>query len=483
MDSKPRAFTADEADQLGRLAELVVNDFRRRQAMTDLARREAALERVAYLDALTGLPNRALFQREFTESVERAARRDGQVGLILLDLDHFKDVNDTLGYEAGDALLRSVAERLTAAYRKTDTVARLGGDEFAVILPYINGPEDLVRPTEKVMELLRHPLEHGGKSLSITASVGTALYPGDDADPAQLLKNADIALHQAKALGRNRITAFEPPMRAEVEKRAEILREVRGGLQRGEFMLHYQPLVAIGKRGAASVVGFEGLMRWRHPMRGLLGPNVFMAAFEDQELGLLLGDAALEDALARMRGWIDEGLAFGRVAVNISACQFRTGRLAQSVLDKLEKHGVPADRLAIEVTETVYMGWGADVVGDAVRTLHKAGVQIALDDFGTGYASLSNLKQFPIDRLKIDRAFVQNEADRAIVRAVVALGSGLGMQVVAEGVEEPDQLAFLAQCGCDQAQGFLFARPMPAEEVPPFVTGFQGAQKRPVKVA
>jgi diguanylate cyclase (GGDEF)-like protein len=477
VDTEPRRFTGEDVDQLRGLAELVVNDFRRRRALIDLARREAALERVAYVDTLTGLPNRAMFQREFTEAVERAGRRADKVGLILLDLDHFKDVNDTLGHDAGDALLKSVAERLSQAYRKTDTVARLGGDEFAVILPYINGPEDMRRPTEKVMELLLHPLEHGGKTLSITASVGTAVFPADDSDPAQLLKNADIALHQAKALGRNRITAFEPPMRAAVEKRIDMLREVRAGLPRGEFGLHYQPLVAIGKRGAANVVGFEGLMRWRHPMRGLLSPVAFMSAFEDQELGLLLGDAALDDALRQMRGWMDRGLDFGRVAVNISAAQFRTGRLAQTLFDKLAHWDVPAERLAVEVTETVYMGWGADVVGDAVRALHQAGVQIALDDFGTGYASLSNLKQFPIDRLKIDRAFVQNEADRAIVKAVIALGAGLGMQVVAEGVEEPGQLAFLAQCGCDQAQGFHFARPMPPEEVPAFLAGFGGGRR------
>ncbi len=482
MDSKPRKFSREDAEHLQRLAALVVNDFRRRRAMIELNRREQALERLAYVDALTGLPNRALFQQEFVQAVERAARRDGKVGLIMLDLDHFKDVNDTVGYEAGDALLKSVAERLSQAYRKTDTVVRLGGDEFAVILPHIAGAEDLARPTEKVMELLRHPLEHGGKTLSITASVGAAIYPDDDADAAQLLKNADIALHEAKAKGRNRITRFEPPMRAAVEKRIEMLREVRAGLARGEFVLHYQPLIALGKRGAHQVAGFEGLMRWKHPMRGLLTPAVFMSAFEDQELGLKLGEAALDGAISKMREWMDAGVAFGRVAVNVSACQFRTGNLADTVLAKLGKWGVPPERLAIEVTETVYMGWGAEVVAEAVRALHKAGVQIALDDFGTGYASLSNLKQFPIDRLKIDRAFVQNEADRAIVKAVIALGSGLGMQVVAEGVEEPDQLAFLTACGCDQAQGFHFARPMPAEEVATFVAGF-GAGKRSTNAA
>lgn len=477
IDNTPRTFGREECEQLRRMAELVTNDFRRRRAMIELARREHALERVAYVDTLTGLPNRALFQREFTEAVERAQRRDGKVGLIMFDLDHLKDVNDTLGYEAGDALLRSVADRLAQAYRKTDTVARLGGDEFAVIVPHIAGYEDLARPTEKVMELLRHPLEHGGKSLSITASVGASIFPDDDADPAQVLKNADIALHQAKAQGRNRITLFESRMRVAVEKRIEMLREVRAGLPRGEFGLHYQPLVAIGEHGRHKVVGFEGLMRWRHPMRGTLSPAVFMPAFEDQELGLMLGDAALDSALSRMRVWLDAGVEFGRVAVNVSAAQFRTGRLAETLFERLAQWNVPADRLAVEVTETVYMGWGAEVVADAARALHDAGVQIALDDFGTGYASLSNLKQFPIDRLKIDRAFVQNEADRAIVKAVIALGAGLGMQTVAEGVEEADQLDFLTRCGCDVAQGFYFAKPMPAEDVPTFLADFAAGKR------
>ena len=444
------------------------------QDVTERREAEARIERLAYRDSLTGLPNRALFQQTVVAAVESAARRGTKVGLLLLDLDHFKDVNDSLGHEIGDTLLCSVADRLEGAYRKTDTVDRLGGDEFAVILPNINSAEDLIRPTAKVMDLLRKPLEHDGRSLSITASVGAALYPQGDDDAAQLLKNAEIALFRAKAAGRNRIVTFEPEMRYAVERRMVMLREVREGLRRGEFSLYYQPVADIGPKGEdgpdlGAVQGFEALTRWTHPVRGLLTPEAFMEAFDDQALSLQLGEATLEGAMKQMRAWMDAGVEFGRVAVNVSAAQFRTGRLAATILEKLDRWNVPADRLCIEVTENVYMGWGTEVVGDAARELHEAGVQIALDDFGTGYASLTHLKSFPIDRLKIDRSFVQSEADSAIVGAVVTLGAGLGMKVIAEGVETEAQLAFLRQAGCDQAQGYHIGYPMPAADVPAYL--------------
>jgi len=444
------------------------------QDVTDRREAEARIERLAFRDSLTGLPNRAMFQQAVQSAVESAARRGGKVGLVLLDLDHFKDVNDGLGHEVGDALLCSVAERLTSAYRKTDMVARLGADEFAVILPSINGPEDLVRPTRKVLELLRAPLEHEGRTLSITASVGAALYPEGDDDAAQLLKNADIALFKAKAEGRNRIVAYEPEMRYAVERRIELLREVREGLDRGEFALHYQPIVDLDPDGGiGAVCGFEALTRWRHPTRGLITPEAFMAAFDDQELAMQLGEATLEGALGQMRAWLDQGLEFGRVAVNVSAAQFRSGRLAETIAEKLAAWKVPAERLCIEVIENVYMGWGAEAVNEAVSRLHGMGVQIALDDFGTGYASLTHLKSFPIDRLKIDRSFVQSAEDRAIVQAVAGLGGRLGMKVVAEGVEDGAQLRFLAEAGCHQAQGYYIGLPMAADAAADWLAGRQ----------
>jgi diguanylate cyclase (GGDEF)-like protein len=441
------------------------------QDATRQRRQAAALEDLAFRDALTGLPNRAQFHQRFAAAVEEAARSGEKVGLIMLDLDHFKDVNDTLGHDAGDALLLSVADRLRTAFRRTDTVARLGGDEFAVILPGVRGPKDLERPTRLLMELLRNPLQHGGSTLSISASVGVALYPRDDEDAGQLLKNADIAMYRAKDTGRNKIVAFRPEMRSEVERRIQLLREVRAGIEADEFILHYQPLVDIAE--PRRVTGLEALMRWRHPERGLLPPGEFMIAFEDPDCSLALGEVALDTAMRQMRDWMDQDVPFGRVAVNLSASQFRTGGVAQIIRTKLERWRVPAERLAVEVTENVYMGWGSEAVADTVRTLHDIGVLIALDDFGTGYASLANLKQFPIDRLKIDRSFVQNREDAPIVRAVLSLGSSLGMKVIAEGVETDEQLQMLETLGCDQAQGYYFARPMPPDDVPGFLTSYR----------
>ena len=443
------------------------------QDVTELHEGRLRIEHLAYRDSLTGLPNRALFTKQFQHEIEQARVHGTKVGLILLDLDHFKDVNDTLGHDAGDVLLQSVAERMTRAYRRTDTVARLGGDEFAIILPDIRGVEDMTRPTEVLMALLRHPVEHGDKVFTISASVGGAVYPSDDDDAAQLLKSADIALYEAKAAGRNRMVTYKPAMRAVVDKRMEMLREVRLGLSRQEFVLYYQPVVNIAPE---AVTGFEALMRWNHPTRGVLAPDAFMAAFEHQDLAAALCDVTLDGALSQMRAWIEQDVPFGRVAINVSAAQFRAPDLADLIERRLKHWGVPANRLTIEVTENVYMGWGSDVVGDTVRRLHDSGVLIALDDFGTGYASLANLKQFPIDRLKIDKSFVQNIDDQAIVRAVITLGASLGMKVVAEGVEGLDQLAFLERSGCDQVQGYHFARPMPGAEVPAFLRRFAASE-------
>jgi diguanylate cyclase (GGDEF)-like protein len=437
--------------------------------ITDRIAASAKIEFLAYRNTLTGLPNRTEFQRSFDAAVEAAERTGEMFGVIMIDVDHFKDINDTLGHDAGDALLLNLARTLGKAFRRGDTVSRLGGDEFAVVLRGLNGPEDLLRPIEVLQSHLRKPVEHAGRSFTISASLGAAIHDDPDADPLHLLKNADVALYEAKSGGRNRCVVFKPSMRTQVEQRIELLREVRLAIAQGEFDLYYQPVVDLE---ANEVAGFEALMRWRHPEQGVLPPAAFMAAFEDTDLALQLGEVAFERALSQMRAWMDEGVEFGRVAVNISSEQFRTGRLAKDIAEKLAAWNVPADRLTIEVTENVYMGWGVDVVAETVCALHATGVLIALDDFGTGYASLANLRQFPVDRLKIDKSFVQNAEDDAIVRAVINLGASMGMKVVAEGVERPDQLAALSAYGCDQVQGYHFARPMPAGEVAGFVRGF-----------
>ncbi|WP_421736470.1 putative bifunctional diguanylate cyclase/phosphodiesterase [Caulobacter sp.] len=446
--------------------ERLVNLFK---DITDRRRQTEAVETLAFKDTLTDLPNRAFFQHRFQEAVSASELMGEMFGLIMIDVDHFKDINDTLGHDAGDALLKRLAEMLRHAFRADDTVARLGGDEFAVILRGLHSEADMLRPISTLQNLLQRPIEHGGRSFTVSASIGAALHGDPDADPSHMVKNADIALYRAKDAGRNRSVVFQPSMRSELERRIELLRDVRAGIAAGEFVLFYQPVVDVREGGVA---GFEALMRWAHPEQGILSPASFMVAFEDQDLSLKLGDVAFDAALRQMRDWIDAGVAFGRVAVNISAAQFRSGRLAEEVQERLARANVPCDRLTIEVTENVYMGWGSDMVSETVKRLHDAGVMIALDDFGTGYASLANLRQFPIDRLKIDKSFVQNTEDEAIVKAVITLGSSMGMKVVAEGVEDAEQLAKLISYGCDQVQGYHFGRPMPAAEVPGFLAGF-----------
>jgi len=440
------------------------------QDITEQRQQAAKVERLAFRDSLTGLPNRSLFQIRFATAVAEAEQLGSKVGLLILDLDHFKDLNDTLGHAAGDALLRSVSEQLLAVYRGTDSVARLGGDEFAVIIPNVRDANDLMAPTERLRELLRDPHEHDGKRLPISVSIGAALYPEHDRNAAGLLRNAEIALYRAKNAGRNRCVIFEQSMREEVEQRISLLGEIRSGIERGEFVLYYQPLVRIAKPRA--VTGFEALMRWKHPARGVLAPDKFLAGLEDPELSLAIGEVALDSAMAQMRAWIDTGIDFGRIAVNLSASQFRGGNLAKAIVAKLARARVPAKRLTLEVTENVYLGWGSDVVAETIRALHEAGILIALDDFGTGYASLTHLKQFPIDRIKIDRSFVRDLRDPAIVAAILSIGAGMGIKVVAEGVEDVHQLELLGAMGCDQAQGYYFARPMPATDVPKFLSTF-----------
>ncbi|MGD0421095.1 MAG: EAL domain-containing protein [Xanthobacteraceae bacterium] len=440
------------------------------QDITEQREQAAKVERLAFRDSLTGLPNRALFQIRFATAIAEAEQLGSKVGLLILDLDHFKDINDTLGHTAGDALLRSVSEQLQSVYRSTDTVAHLGGDEFAVIIPNVRDMNDLTAPTDRLRELLRDPRNYNGKHLSITASIGAALYPEHDRNATALLGNAEIALYRAKNAGRNRFVIFEPNMRDEVEQRIALLGEIRSGIDRGEFVLYYQPLVRIAKPRA--VTGFEALMRWQHPSRGVLTPDKFSVGFEDQELSLAMGEVALDSAMAQMRMWIDAAIEFGRVAVNLSASQFRGGNLAAAVIAKLLRTRVPTRCLTLEVTENVYMGWGSDVVADTIHALHEAGILIALDDFGTGYASLTHLKQFPIDRIKIDKSFVRDLRDPAIVAAILSIGASMGIKVVAEGVEDVHQLELLGAMGCDQAQGYYFARPMPATDVPRFLSTF-----------
>lgn len=435
--------------------------------ITDRKLAQETLWQTANLDALTGLPNRQLFRR-CVEAALSAAERDGTcVSLLLIDLDHLRDVNDALGHDVGDAVIREVADRLRDGLRPCDTLARLTGDEFALILVDPLRLPHALQHAEALIARLRQPLRIRNQTLTCKASIGVAAYPDHHTDWRELLKDADIALSQAKARGRDRVVVFSAPMREDALRRLRITAEVRAALAEGQIVPYYQPKVCIT---SGQIVGFEALARWRHPRKGLLTPGYFGSAFEDPELSTAIGDTILETAAADMRAWNERGLAFGRVAVNFASAEFRKPDLAGLILDVLGRFGIPATQFEVEVTETVFLGHGAETVPATLARLHASGIRIALDDFGTGFASLTHLKQFPVDHIKVDRSFVRDlgrdAGNAAIVAAVVGLGRNLGMTVTAEGVETVEQARHLAAMGCDYAQGYLYAKPMAGARVP-----------------
>jgi diguanylate cyclase (GGDEF)-like protein len=386
------------------------------------------------------------------------------VGLLLIDLDRFKDVNDTLGHGAGDALLREVAARLQDCIRQSDTVARLGGDEFAVILPRIGGADAVAATVTRLEEALARPAIYGDSVIHTGASIGITIAPEDGSAAGQLLKNGDIALYRAKAEGRGTHCFFASSMRVQVEHRQVIENELRRALGRDEISAFFQPKIRL-QDGA--FLGFEALARWIHPERGLMRPREFLPVAEETGLILPLGARIMRHALTQLRDWRRQGFD-GFMSINLAAAQIQRGDGVTAAVEALlAELGLPPACLVMEVTESVFMGRGRDKVSEQLQALHDLGVRVALDDFGTGYASLVHLKRFPINILKIDQSFVRNmledPGDAAIVRAVVDLGHSLGMQVVGEGVENEQQVDRLRACGCDIGQGYVFAPPMAAQ--------------------
>jgi diguanylate cyclase (GGDEF)-like protein len=442
------------------------------QNITERKIAEARIHELAYRDSLTGLPNRVSFIDRLHKSVAAAARTDAPLVLINFNVDHFREMNDALGHQAADALLHHVAQDLWRTFGAHGTVARIGGDEFAVI---VRGRKAVVRAASLAQDFMARiaGVNRQDSTLPLSLSAGLAIFPEHGEDGETVMKNAKVALLEAKAQDRGSLRVYDPDLRKAIDETTALVRRIWTGIANGEFVLFYQPIVS-ARDGKVS--GLEALMRWRDPELGVLAPARFMIGFEQPELALALGDLALDQALAQARAWLGAGIEFGSIAVNLTTSQFRRGNLADSVLAKLERAGVPAQRLTLEVTENVYMAWGADVVAETIRKLHEAGVGIALDDFGTGYASLTHLRQFPIDKLKIDKSFVQSPESGAIVDAVINMGMSLGLQVVAEGVEKPEQLSLLRMKGCDYVQGFLFAQPLEAERIPDFIEAFNRPQ-------
>jgi diguanylate cyclase (GGDEF)-like protein len=442
--------------------------------LEDVTARKAAQARVARLalhDPLTGLPNRALFQDRLAQALARA-RRTGdlgegeQVAVMLLDLDGFKDVNDALGHETGDRLLQAVAARLAPIVRASDTLARLGGDEFALVQAGVRRSSDAAALAGKLLRRLAKPCELDGHAFHVSASLGIALFPRDGENPETLLRHADLALYRAKAEGRGAFRCFEPGMDAAARARRRLEGELRVALERKEFVLHYQPQLDLH---TGRFTGAEALVRWHHPERGLVMPGAFVPLAEATGLIRPLGEWVLREACRQAAAWRAAGLPPLTVAVNLSPTQLRDADLPGMVARVLRRRAGVSLRLELEITETVLMETLGSEAGGVLARLVAGGVELAIDDFGTGYSSLSYLKQLPARSLKIDRAFVAglgvDAADTVLVRSMVEMAHGLGKRVVAEGVETETQLAFLRALGCDAAQGFLLARPQPAEDV------------------
>ncbi len=424
------------------------------------------LVELAHYDPLTGLANRTLFRLRLEMALNQA-RRDGTlVAVLQFDLDHFKDVNDTLGHDAGDQLLREIGRRLNELLRGTDTAARVGGDEFAIILTGINAPDQVGVVAGKIIQAVGRPVTYDKQEMHVGASIGITLYPTDAEYPGQLLANADLALYRAKSSGRNRFAYFVADMTAQLERRARVEKDLRRALGSDEFEIHYQPQLRLSDGAPIAV---EALLRWRHPDLGLLGPGSFLPVAEETGLILPLGLLVLDRALRQMACWQDRGIAPLRLAINVASPELRADGFLDELDRALAEHGVEPGRLELEMTENAMVGRGEGRIAEITQGLRQRGISVTLGDFGTGYASLTHLKQIKVDRLKIDRSFVCGIAtdpeDAAIVRAVIGLGISLGLEVVAEGVETERQLDFLRQHGCHLAQGCHFARPGPAAEL------------------
>lgn len=435
----------------------------------DITEHKSAESRIRWSanhDPLTQLPNRLLFQQHLDHMIATSSKDESCFALLVIDVDNFKRINDTFGHDVGDKLLCTVAQRLRATIRTDDFVARLGGDEFAVLLKRTASKSEVAYASEKIIKELKQPWIDCGRILDCQASIGASIYGCDASERSELLKNADVALYIAKQSGRCRTAIFEPQMRREVQKRSRMIEDARKAVQENWIIPYYQPQIDMR---TGKLVGFEALLRIKHPLRGLLTPAHVSAALEDIDVAADIGDRMAKLVLTDVSHWLSGGYQFGHVAINAAASDFRRGDFAERLLERLEQHDVPPEVIQLEVTETVFIGRGAEYVEQSLRQLSRKGVSIALDDFGTGYASLSHLRQFPINVIKIDRSFIRNMSinagDAAIVRAVLTLGKSLGLDVVAEGIETNIQEAQLMAEGCRLGQGYLYSKAMPASRI------------------
>jgi diguanylate cyclase (GGDEF)-like protein len=445
--------------------------------ITEQRRSEVKIEYMAHHDSLTDLANRVLLNERLEHALGQIDQ-DEIVAVHHLDLDQFKAVNDTFGHPAGDKLLKIVAERLRDLVRETDTIARMGGDEFVIVQAPIAEPADATSLAQRIIRLMSEAFDIEGHQVVIGASIGIAVGPGDGLSPDKLLRNADLALYRAKGDGRGTFRFFEPAMDLQMQTRRIMEQDLRKALPAGEFELYYQPVVNLASN---EISGFEALIRWNHPQRGLVSPGTFIPLAEEIGFIVPLGEWVIRQACATAARWPGDV----RVAINISAVQFRNPGLLQVIIGALATSGLQPTRLEIEITETVLLQ-NKEATLAVLHQLRALGVRIALDDFGTGYSSLTYLQSFPFDKIKIDRSFVkditENTGSLNIVRAVAALASGMGMTATAEGVETREQLDTITSEGCTEMQGFLFSRPLPAREIERLFLSGHEAERPPDRI-
>jgi diguanylate cyclase len=449
-------------------------EARTAQLAHSLSEANRELTQLALHDTLTGLPNRILLADRIEQAMRKVDSQGGLFALMFMDLDGFKPVNDAFGHHVGDLLLKEVASRMRENFHRHDTLARIGGDEF-VLLVELEEIDDATTVASRQVALVNKPFNVQDHDLQVTVSIGISLYPGNGRTQQELLMNADAAMYHAKSAGKNGYSFFDASMNTNARNQLQLLQDLRVGLREGQFCLHYQPKFAAG---SGDPVGAEALVRWNHPEHGLLMPDKFIGLAEKTGLIINIGEWVLNEACRQMRVWYDAGFTHWRIAVNLSALQFCHAGLVKTVATALAAHGLPANCLTLEITETTAMS-DADASMTVLQKLSDMGVDLSIDDFGTGYSSLMYLKRLPANELKIDRGFVRelerDSDDAAIVSAIVALGQALNLRIVAEGVETTSQQSFLTQLGCDSLQGYLLGHPLPADR---FMADISAARKR-----
>ena len=470
-DAIRRARDELEVRVAERTAELAGANALLQEEIVERRQAEARVHHMAYHDSLTGLPNRALLSDRLDCAIRGAQRTGRKLALMFIDLDRFKNINDSHGHLTGDHLLREVAKRLVVAVRASDTVARLGGDEFVVLLPEIAASEECRLVGDKIIEALSSPFPFEGRSLHISPSIGICVYPDDGSDVETLMRHADAAMYHAKGAGRNNYQFFTQRMNQAAARHFELESSLRGALARDEFELHYQPIMCAATRRPHAL---EVLLRWRRDGQGLTGPDEFIPILEESGMIVPVGEWVIRSACAQLMQWQREGLDVVPLAINLSARQFMHHGLVEAIRRIVSDTGIDPGLVELEITETALMQHGGQTL-EILRQINAMGMSLSIDDFGTGYSSLAYLKRFPVKKIKIDRAFVReldaSAEDRAIVAAVMALANSLQLSVVAEGVETESQYALLRSFGCQFAQGYLFARPLPAGQVGAFLVG------------